>query len=121
MLSTLLMAAALALVALGAALWGRKIPPNRYLGLRTPGTLSSRRVWYGANARAGASLCWLGALLFGLGLAQRLALLATQVTFVAFTIVMNVGLAVVMARGLRAAAVGRATRSHAPRDERRAA
>jgi uncharacterized membrane protein len=120
MLSTLLMAAALALVGVGGALRARKVPPNRYIGLRTPGTLSSRRIWYGVNARVGADLCWLGALLFALGLGQSLSLFAATATFAVFTFLLNLGLALVVVRGLRAAAVGRSHRPTAPQHERSA-
>jgi hypothetical protein len=38
----------------------RRVPPNRWYGLRVPATLADNEVWYAANQRTGRDLAWLG-------------------------------------------------------------
>lgn len=44
------------LLLLALPLWGRRVPPNRFYGVRTRTTLSDRALWYEVNARSGRDL-----------------------------------------------------------------
>jgi hypothetical protein len=44
------------LVLLAIPLWGRRVPPNRFYGVRTRTTLSDEALWYEINARSGRDL-----------------------------------------------------------------
>ena len=44
------------LVLLALPLWGRRVPPNRFYGVRTRTTLSDEALWYEVNARSGRDL-----------------------------------------------------------------
>lgn len=61
------LSALMILVAIPLAL--RRVPPNRWYGLRIPATFADRQVWYEANARMGRDLAWLGAVLLAVALA----------------------------------------------------
>ncbi|MEP6571729.1 MAG: SdpI family protein [Gemmatimonadota bacterium] len=41
----------------------RRVPPNRWYGVRLPATLSNPTIWYAANAECGEGLVRLGAVL----------------------------------------------------------
>ena len=58
--SAVLAALGLTLAGVGAQLWSGHVPPNRWVGFRTPRTLSDRRVWYAANRIAGRDLAIAG-------------------------------------------------------------
>jgi uncharacterized membrane protein len=51
----------LLLVVLGWPMATRRVPPNRWYGLRVPATLADEHVWYEANAVAGRDIVTLGA------------------------------------------------------------
>jgi uncharacterized membrane protein len=53
----------LLLVALGWPMATRRVPPNRWYGLRVPATFADRSVWYDANAVAGRDMTGLGVVL----------------------------------------------------------
>lgn len=53
---TLLLASALLLMALAIPLWMRRVPPNRFYGVRTRATLADETTWYDVNARSGQDL-----------------------------------------------------------------
>jgi SdpI/YhfL family protein len=65
------LSALMILVAIPLAL--RRVPPNRWYGLRIPATFADRDVWYTANARMGRELAWLGAVLLAVALVLDLA------------------------------------------------
>ncbi|HEX6408169.1 MAG TPA: SdpI family protein [Gemmatimonadales bacterium] len=48
-------------VALAWPLANRRIPPNRWYGLRVPATFADKTVWYDANAVTGRDMMTLGA------------------------------------------------------------
>lgn len=48
-------------VGFGLPLVGRRVPPNRWYGVRTPKTLADPAVWYDANAIGGRDLALAGA------------------------------------------------------------
>ena len=52
----LFLAAAGVLLAVSLPLALGRVPPNRWYGFRTPGTLANRDVWYQANAESGKRL-----------------------------------------------------------------
>lgn len=51
------------LIVLGIPMMLRRVPPNRYYGLRVPATFADQWVWYEANAAAGRDITLLGVLL----------------------------------------------------------
>ncbi|HEV7993586.1 MAG TPA: SdpI family protein [Gemmatimonadaceae bacterium] len=51
-----LLASALILIALAIPLWMRRVPPNRFYGVRTRATLVDDALWYDVNARCGQDL-----------------------------------------------------------------
>jgi hypothetical protein len=57
------------LVALGWPMAGRRVPPNRWYGLRVPATFADEQVWYDANAVIGRDMVALGAAVMVVGLA----------------------------------------------------
>ena len=61
-------------IAIGLPLADRRIPPNRWYGVRLRETFADRHVWYETNAQAGRDLMLLGALfvVLALGLADVL-------------------------------------------------
>jgi uncharacterized membrane protein len=59
---TLLAGAGLMIVALAVPLARRRVPPNRWYGIRLPSTLADEAMWYECNARAGRDLVVVGTL-----------------------------------------------------------
>jgi uncharacterized membrane protein len=62
------------IVALAIPLAHRRVPPNRWYGIRLPSTLADEELWYAANARAGRDMIIVGAVVTLLALAAPLAL-----------------------------------------------
>jgi uncharacterized membrane protein len=60
---TQLVLAALLAVLLGVPLWLRRVPPNRFYGVRTRATLGDEARWYEVNARCGRDLAIAGVLM----------------------------------------------------------
>lgn len=60
---TLLLATAFVLIAFAIPLWMRRMPPNRFYGVRTRATLADETLWYDANARCGQDLLGAGLVL----------------------------------------------------------
>jgi len=52
----LLLLSALLLILFAVPLWMRRVPPNRYYGVRTRATLGDEERWYAVNASAGFDL-----------------------------------------------------------------
>jgi uncharacterized membrane protein len=63
---TILMLSGPFLLLLAIPLWGRRVPPNRFYGVRTRATLADEALWYEVNARSGRDLA-LAAALFTIG------------------------------------------------------
>ncbi len=59
-LTSALVVSGLALVGLGLPLMRRRVPPNRWYGIRFPSTLADERMWYAVNERSGRDLLILG-------------------------------------------------------------
>jgi uncharacterized membrane protein len=69
----LLLLSALVLIVLAVPLWMRKVPPNRFYGVRTRATLGDTERWYAVNATVGLDLFVSGiVLLAGILLIDRL-------------------------------------------------
>jgi uncharacterized membrane protein len=62
----------LASLAIGWPLARRRVPPNRWYGLRVPATLSNRTIWYEANALCGDDLVRSGVVLLAVALSLQL-------------------------------------------------
>jgi uncharacterized membrane protein len=59
----LLVLSGILLVVFAIPLWMRRVPPNRFYGVRTRSTLSDEARWYDVNARSGLDLFVAGLLL----------------------------------------------------------
>src|SRR5437868_14383031 len=59
-LTSALGASGLALAAAGLPLMRRRVPPNRWYGVRVPATLADERMWYAVNERSGRDLLVVG-------------------------------------------------------------
>ena len=102
-LTSALVASGVVLVGAGLPLMHRKIPPNRWYGIRLRSTLADERVWYAVNERSGRDLLVLGVTVVVLGLGAPFVfphwlpeLRALLVTFV-----LIIGLAAVTGRAIR--------------------
>ncbi|MEO8564282.1 MAG: SdpI family protein [bacterium] len=60
---TILLASAVLLIALAVPLWMRRVPPNRFYGVRTRAALADETRWYDVNARCGQDLLVAGVVL----------------------------------------------------------
>jgi uncharacterized membrane protein len=60
---SILLVSAVLLVLLAIPLWLRRVPPNRFYGVRTRATLSDEARWYDVNARSGFDLFLAGVVL----------------------------------------------------------
>lgn len=72
--SILLVVVGLLIIVLAIPLAQRRVPPNRWYGIRLPSTLADEGVWYAANARAGRDMIVVGTVVTLLALAAPLAL-----------------------------------------------
>ena len=52
----LLLLSAILLIVFAVPLWMRKVPPNRFYGVRTRATLGDEQRWYAVNATVGLDL-----------------------------------------------------------------
>ena len=92
------------LAALGWPMAARRVPPNRWYGLRVPATLADERVWYDANAVAGRDMMALGTLVLVVALAlPRVAELRDSVYSGVCAGVLGLGAVVMTVRGWRLA------------------
>jgi uncharacterized membrane protein len=62
---TLFVAIGLLSVAIGLPLARRRVPPNRWYGIRLPATFADESVWYDTNAASGRDLMMLGDIVVG--------------------------------------------------------
>jgi uncharacterized membrane protein len=81
----------------------RRVPPNRWYGIRLPSTVGDERVWYAVNGRSGRDLFILGATVTVLGLGAPLMLPRWNPAFRALLVafVLIVGLAAITGRAVR--------------------
>jgi len=59
-------------ILVGLPLATRRVPPNRWYGVRVPATLSDPAIWYEANAVTGLDLFRLGLVLLAVSLGLQL-------------------------------------------------
>src|SRR2546422_9578340 len=65
---TVFVAIGLLSIVIGLPLARRRVPPNRWYGLRLPATFADEYVWYETNAAGGRDLMVLGAIVAGVAL-----------------------------------------------------
>jgi uncharacterized membrane protein len=99
---TALVASGLILVAAGVPLMRRRVPPNRWYGVRLRATLADERVWYAVNERSGRDLIVVGVTvaLVALGAPFALPHWLPELRVLAVAIVLVVGLAIVTGRAI---------------------
>ena len=94
----------LASLVLGWPLARRRVPPNRWYGLRVPATLANPAIWYEANAVCGDDLVRLGAVLLAVALGLLLVRGLPELGYVVICLaVFVVGSLRATVRGIRVA------------------
>jgi uncharacterized membrane protein len=96
---------------LGIPLALRRVPPNRWYGLRVAATFASQEVWYEANAVSGRALIGLGVVLLGLALGLPALTPSDRVYRYVYLSVLLVGAVGIAVRGWRRANQVRQDRS----------
>ena len=91
-------------VALAVPLAARRVPPNRWYGLRVPATFADKTVWYDANAATGRDMVRFGAVatLIALVLPQ-VARVRTEIYVLICAVVFGLGSLILAVRGWRLA------------------
>ena len=79
----------------------KRIPPNRFYGLRIPATFADETVWYEANARAGKDLLRLGLLIAGVGAGLYFAKVPLWLKVMVWFIVVEAGVIGMLIRSWR--------------------
>jgi uncharacterized membrane protein len=81
----------------------RRVPPNRWYGIRFPSTLADERTWYSVNERSGRDLLVVGATVVLVALAARFVFPGWPPEFRALLVafVLIVGLVAVTVRAIR--------------------
>ena len=112
-LSSALVGSGLVLIGAGLPLARRRVPPNRWYGMRFPSTLADEHTWYSVNERSGRDLLILGATVVVVTLSAPLLLPRWNPEFRALLVafVLIVGLAAITGRAIRH--VGRLRRNYA--------
>lgn len=91
-------------VVLGLPLAGRRVPPNRWYGLRVPATFADKTVWYDANAATGKATVAFGAVATLIALAlPHVARMRTETYALICAAVFGVGSLILAFRGWRLA------------------
>ena len=102
-LTSALVASGVVLVGAGLPLMRRRVPPNRWYGVRLSSTLADERMWYAVNERSGRDLLILGTTVVFLALGAPFVLPRwwpeLRALLVAFVLI--VGLAAVTGRAIR--------------------
>jgi len=82
----------------------RRVPPNKWYGVRLPTTLSDRAIWYEANAVTGFDLIRLGVVLLAVSLGLQFVTGLPELGYVVICLaVMLVGSIRAVSRGARLA------------------
>jgi len=101
-LTLALLFSGLVLIGAGLPLMRRRVPPNRWYGIRFRSTRADERTWYSVNERSGRDLLVVGATVVLFALAAPLALprwpAELRALLVAFVLI--VGLATVTGRAI---------------------
>ena len=101
---TVFVAIGLLSIVIGLPLARRRVPPNRWYGLRLPATFADEYVWYETNAAGGRDLMVLGAIVAGVALIlTQLATLSAAQYAGLCSGVFVVGSSAMMVRGWRLA------------------
>jgi uncharacterized membrane protein len=102
-LSSVLVVSGLVLVGAGIPLLRRRVPPNRWYGIRTPSTLADERTWYAVNERSGRDLLIVGTAVVVVALGAPLMLPRWRPEWRALlvAIVLIAGLATMTSRAIR--------------------
>jgi uncharacterized membrane protein len=103
-LSTLaLVVSGLGLIAAGLPLMRRRVPPNRWYGVRFPSTLADERTWYAVNEQSGRDLLIVGSMVVLLTLAAPFVLPRWRPEWRALLValVLIAGLAAMTGRAIR--------------------
>ena len=91
-------------ILVGWPLATRRVPPNRWYGVRVPATMSDRAIWYQANAVTGLDLFRAGLALLGVSLALLLVPALPKLAYVAICLaVLLIGSIRAVPRGSRLA------------------
>jgi uncharacterized membrane protein len=91
-------------VVLALPLAARRVPPNRWYGLRVPATFADTAVWYEANAATGKDMVGFGAVATVITLVlPHVARLRTETYALACAAVFGLGSLVLAVRGWRLA------------------
>jgi len=102
-LTSALLVSGLVLIGAGLPLMRRRVPPNRWFGIRFRSTLADESAWYSVNERSGRDLLVVGATVVLVALAAPLALprwpAELRELLVAFVLI--AGLAAVTGRAIR--------------------
>jgi SdpI/YfhL protein family len=108
------------LMGLGWPMAARRVPPNRWYGLRVPATFADERVWYEANAAAGRDMMILAAVIVVVALVLvRLVDLSDSSYSGVCAGLLGVGALTLTVRGWRAANRMLRERQHEPSREPR--
>lgn len=91
------------LIGAGLPLMRRRVPPNRWYGVRLPSTLGDERTWYSVNERSGRDLVVVGTAVVFLALSAPVVLprWAPEFRTLLVAFVLIVGLAAVTGRAIR--------------------
>jgi uncharacterized membrane protein len=102
-LTSALVASGVFLVGAGLPLMLRRIPRNRWYGVRFPSTLADESLWYAVNERSGRDLVVVGTAVVAVGLAAPLMLPHwwPELRALLVAVVLIVGLATVTRRAMR--------------------
>jgi uncharacterized membrane protein len=91
-------------IALGWPMATRRVPPNRWYGLRVPATFADKTVWYDANAVTGRDMVGLGIVLAVVALLlPRIVSLDSTIYTLVCALVLGVGSLIFSLRGWRLA------------------
>lgn len=107
----------LLLMGLGWPMAARRVPPNRWYGLRVPATFANEKVWYEANAAAGRDMMILGAVIVVVALVLVRLVDLSDSTYSG--VCAGVGALILTMRGWRAANRMLRERQHEPSREPR--
>ena len=100
---TALLVSGLVLIGAGIPLMRRRVPPNRWYGVRLPSTLSDESAWYSVNERSGRDLIVVGTAVVLIALSAPVVVhrWAPEFRTLLVAVVLVAGLAVVTGRAIR--------------------
>ena len=91
-------------IVLALPLAGRRVPPNRWYGLRVPATFADKTVWYDANAATGRDMVGFGSVATVIALVlSHVARVRTEIYVLICAVVFGLGSLILAVRGWRLA------------------